>query len=276
MPTSVSERVTVAGRSEPSAGYVRLGFLSEPLARSIGPGQFVNITCGDPREMFLPRPFSLHRLLRDDAGEPVGIEIMFRVEGRGTRWLASLRPGDTAEVTGPLGTGFQLDQDTSRDFLVVAGGIGVAPMPVLVEKLRDVSRNVVVLIGARSEQGLVCDDELRALGAEVEMATEDGSRGFHGLVSQLADDRLALGEHAVFACGPGPMMAAIAQLVISREVPCQVSLESMMACGVGACMGCVVPTSDGGHRRVCAEGPVFDALEIDWPRYIETVWRSAL
>ena len=149
-------------------------------------------------------------------------------------------------------------------------------MPALVEKLRDMSRNVVVLIGARSEHGLVCEDELRALGAEVEVATEDGSRGFHGLVSQLTDERLALGEPAVCACGPGPMMAAVAQLVISREVPCQVSLESMMACGVGACLGCVVPAFDGSRRRVCAEGPVFDVGEIDWLRYIDTVRRSAL
>jgi len=276
MPIPVSERVAVAGRNEPVSGYVRLGFRSEQLACSIAPGQFVNIACGDPRAMFLPRPFSLHRWLRDDCGNRVGIEILFHVKGRGTRWLAGLHPGDTVGLAGPLGIGFQLESDMSRAALIVAGGIGVAPMPALVERLLELSRNVVALIGARSDRGLLCEDELRALGAEVEVSTEDGSRGRQGLVSHLFEEKLVQGKPMVYACGPGPMLAAVAQRATAHDVPCQLSLESVMACGVGACMGCVVPTSDGSNRRVCVEGPVFDARVIDWPLYVETVRRAGL
>jgi len=276
MPISVSERVTVVSRSEPVSGYVRLGLSSEQLARSIAPGQFITIACGDLREMFLRRPFSLHRWVRDSGGNATGIEILFHVKGRGTRWLAGQQPGGTVDVMGPLGTAFPHDPDTTRDALIVAGGIGVAPLPALVERLHDPDRHVTVLLGVRTAGGLLCEEELGALGAEVEVATEDGSRGRQGLVSHLVEEKLVRGKPMVYACGPGPMLAAVARHAAAHDVPCQVSLEAVMGCGIGACMGCVVPASDGSRRRVCTEGPVFDAHAIDWPLYVEIVRRAGL
>jgi len=271
-----SESVTITCRDEPAPGYCRLGFLNERIARSVTPGQFVHIACGDQREMFLRRPFSHHRYLYDETGDPAGIEILFRVKGRGTRWLADLSVGATLDVIGPLGSGFQLESNATDAALLVAGGIGAAPMPALVQTLRANSRAVTVLMGARTEQGLFCEDELRSLGAEVEVATDDGSRGRHGLVSQLVSDTLTQRAVAVYACGPAPMLAEVARIADDRGVPCQVSLESAIACGVGACMGCAVPSSYGGYRRVCVDGPVFDSSEIDWPGYVESVRRAGM
>ncbi len=277
MSTSVCERVTILNRRELVRGYVRLELSCEPLARSIAPGQFITIGCGDPREMFLRRPFSLHRWMRDDGGNPVGVEILFHAKGRGTRWLAGLDPGDSVDIMGPLGTGFRYPTETGSAALIVAGGIGVAPLPAFIERLHEQGHHVTVLLGARSADGLLCEKELRALGAEVEIATEDGSRGRRGVVSHLAEEKLAEGEPTVvYACGPGPMLAAVAEQAAARNITCQVSLEAAMGCGVGACMGCVVPAADGGRRRVCTEGPVFDANEIDWPRYVDVVRRAGL
>jgi len=266
----------IVSRSEPAPGFVRLGLRCSELARSIGPGQFVYIACGDPREMFLRRPFSLHRWLRDESGNPIGIEILVRVKGRGTRWLAGLRPGDSLDVMGPLGTGFRLATDKSRGVMLVAGGIGVAPLMALAERLRERNRDAVVLLGARTAGGVLCEDEFRTLGFKVEVTTDNGSRGRRGLVSELVEEKLAEGQHAIYACGPAPMLAAIARVATERAAPCQVSLEAAMGCGVGACMGCVVAASDGGHRRVCTDGPIFDARDIEWARYVETVRRAGL
>jgi len=271
-----SEMGTIVGRSEPGPGFVRLGIGCTELARSIVPGQFVHIACGDPYDMFLRRPFSLNGWVRDGSGSRIGIEILARVKGRGTRWLAGLQPGDSVDVMGPLGTGFRIEAETARNVLLVAGGIGVAPLLPLAESLHDRGRDVVVLVGARTSDGLLCEAEFRAMGFEVEVTTEDGSRGRQGLVSELVEGKLAASASEIVACGPAPMLAAVARLAADHGAACQVSLEAVMGCGVGACMGCVVPASDGGRRRVCMEGPVFDAREIEWTRYVETVRRSGL
>ncbi|MCD6288124.1 MAG: dihydroorotate dehydrogenase electron transfer subunit [Candidatus Hydrogenedentes bacterium] len=257
---------------------VRLGLDVPAIASSIEPGQFVHVSCGDINQTFLRRPFSLHRFIRrQDGGPPTGIEILFHVKGRGTRWLASRRPGDSVDILGPLGMGFNIKKNPDRDAIVIAGGVGVAPIPALVERLHAQNRKVLVLLGARTDSGILCESELRECGATVEVATEDGSRGIKGFVSRLLDEKLdTIEKSELFVCGPAPMMRAIAEMVADTGVSCQVSLEVAMACGVGACMGCTVPAVGGGYRRVCLEGPVFDAADIAWQDYIETVRRARL
>lgn len=268
--------VTVNNLNEPAPGYVRLSLDAPDLAPSIHAGQFIHVSCGDAREMFLRRPFSLHKHISGEDGIPTGFEILFHVKGRGTAWLAGRRPGDRIDVMGPLGMGFNVEKNANRNALIVAGGIGVAPFPALAADLHKHGRETTVVLGARTETRLLGENDMYETGAVVEVATEDGSRGTKGLVSNLVYQKLVDDCPELFVCGPAPMLAAVASQAISRNVPCQVSLEAAMGCGVGACMGCTVPAAGGGYRRVCLEGPVFDADEIAWTEYVETVRRARL
>jgi dihydroorotate dehydrogenase electron transfer subunit len=268
--------VTVISLTNPAPGYVRLSLDAPNLAPSMTAGQFVHVSCGNIREMFLRRPFSLHRYIAGETGVPTGFEIVFHVKGRGTTWLAERRPGDRIEMMGPLGMGFDVRRNAGRNALIVAGGIGVAPLPALVTNLREQGRETTVLLGARTEAGLLCEEDVREAGATVEVTTEDGSRGMKGLISHLVEQKLADETPELFICGPAPMLAVVARQAIDHDVPCQVSLEAAMGCGVGACLGCMVPATGGGYRRVCLEGPIFSAHDIAWTDYVETVRRAQL
>jgi dihydroorotate dehydrogenase electron transfer subunit len=181
---------------------------------------------------------------------------------------------------GPLGKGFSLPSEVGTQFLV-AGGIGVAALFALSQRMQAGGHRCTVFIGGKTKEHVLCVNEFRGLGAEVYVATEDGSAGFRGMITDMVGSFLQ--DHPVpsglFACGPVDMLRAIAELAESRSIPCQVSLESRMACGLGACLGCVVRTrenpsfgSEGlpdnergvSFKRVCSEGPVLDSQEVDW------------
>ncbi|MBV9425260.1 MAG: dihydroorotate dehydrogenase electron transfer subunit [Solirubrobacterales bacterium] len=205
---------------------------------------------GEGERPFLPRAFSV---LRAPAGSP---ELEFLVEdvGPGTKRLAELREGDEVLLTGPLGVGFTPPRETRRP-LLVGGGVGIAPLAILQDQLFP---NAVPLLGFR--------DGAHAAGAELligaRIATDDGSAGHHGLVSELLEAELARDSDVeVYACGPPAMLEAVRRECERRGVPAQLALESGMACGFGACFGCVVATR-GGYLRLCLEGPVIDANQL--------------
>lgn len=205
---------------------------------------------GEGERPFLPRAFSVLRAIADDGG----LELQFLVDdvGPGTRRLCELADGDALSIMGPLGQGFSPPREGRRP-LLVGGGVGIAPLAIWQDQLGGEAR---ALLGFRDGQ--------RALGAallaEVTLATDDGSIGHHGLVTELLDEELALGGAGleVYACGPEPMLAAVAALTADHGTPAQLALESGMACGFGACFGCVVATRDG-YVRLCLDGPVLDA-----------------
>jgi len=227
------------------------------------PGQFVMLSPGggsvqrfDP---LLPRPMAVYR----EQGEEV--EILLKVHGRGTALLAELLPGQRLRVVGPLGRGFELPAP-GEQAVIVAGGTGIASVRSLAAAC--VSRGEpapLVLLGARSAEDLMGEDDFAALGVRLQVATEDGSRGETGLVTTLLADALA-GDvrQRVYTCGPTPMMARVAELAAARERPCVASLENPMACGFGVCLGCAAPLRGGGFALVCREGPVFEADRIAW------------
>jgi len=211
----------------------------------------------------LPRPFSI---LRETAR---GQEFLIKVVGTGTAWLAAREPGDELAVLAPLGHGW-LDRlppvDPEEEWLMVGGGVGVAPLLALAEQAPP-GRRARVLFGYRDAQ------QARALatlhpGREIQLATEDGSLGLRGRVTDLArrewDDRPPRAQR-VFCCGPEPMMEAVAALCRSRGLPCHLSLETLMGCGIGICVGCAVPVAQGGFRLACQDGPVFEAGELAAP-----------
>jgi dihydroorotate dehydrogenase electron transfer subunit len=244
----------------------RLSFLSREIAGKARPGQFVMIHPRKYSEPLLPRPFSIHRVQGNR------VDLLIRVAGEGTRQLSGLAPGDVLEIKGPLGRGFNLDP--LRVPILVAGGLGVAPLLFLADRLLKSKQGQPLvsprlLIGAGSKKELLGLREFRAMGLRVQAATEDGSVGHKGLVTDLLDRMTAnsLDRAVIYTCGPWGMMRAAASWAASKNVLCQVSLEAHMACGMGACLGCSVarqnPTGPR-YAKVCQDGPVFEAGEVAW------------
>lgn len=257
------------------------------LARSIIPGQFVMIRPGaeGSEDPLLGRPFALYDVVTDDSGTPHAVDIVYLVLGRGTSALARRRPGERVSVWGPLGNGF--GPPPAGPAVFVAGGIGQTPFLALGRSWLGkmsygvaadrgltppgaVASSVTLLYGVRTADYLAGLDDFRRSGIEVDIATDDGSAGHHGFVTDRLSQRLEGGERPahVVGCGPPAMLAALARLVKRYGIPCDVSLENHMACGFGACFSCVAPIRqpDGSMdlRRVCVEGPVFEADSVDW------------
>jgi NAD(P)H-flavin reductase len=211
---------------------------------------------GEEERPFLPRALSVLRARRShaDGGGGVRLEFMLEAVGPGTQRLCELGPGDGLHVTGPLGLGFTGPGDARRA-LLCGGGVGTAPLAIWQDELLARGEPAPALLGFR--------DAEHAPGAALlhnaRIATDDGSHGHHGLVTDLLTAELDADGHAVvYACGPPPMLEAVRALCAERDAPCQLALESGMACGFGACFGCVVPLRAGGYLRLCVDGPVLD------------------
>ena len=218
-----------------------------------GPDQFVHVKCGHSR--LLRRPISIcdweENLLR----------IVFEVRGEGTEWLSRRKAGDRLDVLGPLGRGFRMDREGR--YLLVGGGIGVPPM--LGCAKWTAGRSTAVL-GFRSADRAMLSEDFQKSCKEIFLCSDDGSIGRHGFVDAQVRDILEKDKDftAVLACGPKPMLKNVAAVAAGFGVPCQVSMEERMACGVGACLGCAIQMADGTMKHVCKDGPVFDAGEVDW------------
>lgn len=224
------------------------------LARAARPGQFLMV-CSDPASSpnLLPRPFSLHRVEKED------VSILYRIQGSGTKRLSLLAPQSRISILGPLGRGFQIGPRT-KQHLLVAGGMGLAPMPFLKAALNLRGCSSILLYGCRTRS-----QAIKIAGLKTRLTTDDGSCGLKGLVTQEVERLLRRrADVQVYACGPWPMLARLADICHRFRIPCQVSLESRMACGLGACQGCVIRAADGNYLRVCSDGPVFDSRIIDW------------
>ena len=293
-----------------------------PRLARFRPGQFLMLGWDEGCDPFLPRAMSIRRAgpasrrfqvpgskfqvkkglhanakleTRNSELGVAEVEILYKIYGRGTALLAAMRPGRFLRALGPLGNAFEVPR-SATGVIMVAGGIGVPPIAALAESLanRGTSRRteMTVFLGGRSKADLLCAADFRRAGAKVHMATEDGSSGYEGLVTELVNEYLSTPHPAprtltraqqaaplprtphpaprtvIYACGPHPMLAALTPIAEKYDLPYQASLEANMACGFGACVGCVVPVKGGeGHRTyrlVCKDGPVFDANDILW------------
>jgi len=236
-------------------------------AKNALPGQFINIRVSDNFDPFLRRPLSIH------GANGARIKILYEVVGKATEILAQKRKGELLDIIGPLGKGFDFRKEGSggRKPILVDGGMGVAPLVFLAEKLAGAKSQkpkakTLVLIGARTKEGLLCLKDFKKLGCAVKITTDDGSAGFKGRVSGLLKNLLSTLQPAacsIYACGPQPMLKAVADIANGSRISAQLSLEEHMSCGIGACLGCVVKTQDG-LKRVCKEGPVFLAKDLIW------------
>jgi len=229
------------------------------IASAAKPGQFVMLRVSESIDPLLRRPFSICNS-RDG-----NILLLYRMVGRGTRIMAETTVGTELWVLGPLGEGFE-PPEAGEDCLLVGGGMGIAPLVLLARSLE--GRNVSFMAGYGTAAEIISPEKLDMLDLEVALATEDGSAGYHGLVTGLLEEALKKkGEKIVYSCGPTAMLKGVASMCIESGIECQVSLETAMACGLGACQGCAVAAPPGSGRstyHVCQDGPVFSAESIDW------------
>ena len=227
------------------------------------PGQFCMVRGAEWGEApLLPRPMSYLSAGRTPS-------ILIKVVGEGTTRMARAEPGEPFTLLGPLGKPWRAPTPGRRAVLV-GGGVGIAPLLFLA---RTLSERPIAVYGGRSARDLPLDDELAEL-SDLSITTEDGSRGVKGRVTDVLGELLSDG-HEVFTCGPDRMMAKVAQICAERDVPCEASLETPMACGYGVCLGCPVPTAEGGYLYACTEGPCIDARRIDWEQEKHAPVRAA-
>jgi dihydroorotate dehydrogenase electron transfer subunit len=253
----------------------RIRLHAPELARAIRPGQFLMLRLPGHSDPLLGRPFALYDTVLDNHGQPDAVDIVYLVVGKLTGLLAALRPGERVEVWGPLGNGFPDLHDLDH-IALVAGGIGQTPFLAHIRELlgergyggrppRRAARRVSLYYGVRTGDLAAGVEEFRQAGATVHLASDDGSLGFRGFVTRLLEQHEPP-QHLV-GCGPEPMLRALANLARRWGVPCHLSLETPMACGVGICFSCVtrVRTAEGwDYRRVCVDGPIFDAASLAW------------
>ncbi|MEE8242177.1 MAG: dihydroorotate dehydrogenase electron transfer subunit [candidate division NC10 bacterium] len=278
--------------------YFLQRFTSEPL--SFQPGQFVMVKPSGSLDPFLPRAYSILRVRRPSSRKSGHVvEILYKVMGKGSTALSHLKPRDRVDLLGPLGNAYHVPPSLTTA-LLVAGGIGVPPVVALAEMLARSQfmsrrprngkvgrRKMIAFVGGKTSDDILCLSDFRKAGAKVHVATEDGSLGHRGLVVDLMETYLKLQANrqgaTIYACGPHAMLHAVAKIAERFQVPCQVSLEADMACGFGACMGCVIPVKQsavsikqpaeetwdtdgkrGTYKLCCKDGPAFDAQEIAW------------
>jgi dihydroorotate dehydrogenase electron transfer subunit len=259
----------------------RLRFACPEIAGPIVPGQFVMLRMADVNDPLIGRPLALYQTTPDDTGRPHFVDVVYLVKGKFTSRVVHARPGERLTVWGPLGNGFSVEP--VEHLIMVAGGIGQTPFLALAEAFlghrafgdppRSITpaKRVTFCYGARSADLLAGLDDFTRAGVELRIATDDGTRGHHGLVTDLLREVLREQPDAarrIAVCGPEPMMAAVARIAEDHRTPCEVSLETPMACGIGICFTCVAKVRDAAgawdYQRTCVAGPVFDAARIEW------------
>lgn len=255
------ENATVTRVEQLSEQNYRLTFKAPLIAEAAKAGQFVMIRTSIGKDPMLRRPFSVHQVLGDGQ-----IQIYFKEVGRGTSILAHAKLGDTFSVFGPLGRGYKINPDAPS--ILVGGGLGIAPMLLLLKENCRLKKNcdddLIILGGKTREEVEPLLEDFKQYGVTVRVSTDDGTLGQHGYVTEILKSIEFTGESIVYACGPEPMLAGIASICRENMVACQVSVESVMACGMGACLGCSRPDKNGSYTHVCLNGPVFDAEKLEW------------
>ena len=268
-PIDIAARVIANARL--SSDYSVLSLAAPEVGARTLPGQFVMVKPEGVTDPLLRRPFSVFEILRNAQGVVIGISILNKRAGRSTRRLYDLEPGDVVSCLGPLGQPFKPVTSPAKAWMV-AGGVGLAPFATLAESLAASKTATTLFYGARTGEELFYLDFFERLGITLVLTTENGARGTKGRVTIPLEEKLkALGtgdQAMVYACGPEPMLEAVAKLAARYHQPSQVSVERVMGCGLGGCYSCVVPVKHGGENanlvRSCLSGPVFDGAELVW------------
>ncbi len=241
-------------------GYYLMKLYVPRISQEAKPGQFIHLRCSPQYDPLLRRPFSIYK------AENETLEIFYKLVRKGTYLLSKKKKGEKVDILGPLGRGFEINLNSSQEVILIAGGVGVAPLYFLSTRLGKFP--LTVFLGAKTKKKILCKREFINQGFEIKIATDDGSEGFKGSVSDFFFSyfsSLSSFIGTVYACGPLLMLKKISEFSLEQGIFCQVSLEQRMGCGIGACQGCVIRGKDK-YLRVCKEGPVFEAGEIDWSK----------
>lgn len=251
----VKEKAKIIAQKEIAQDIFDMTISFPDGAKTAVPGQFMTLYCNEGIRL-LPRPISICGIDKD-AGT---IRMVYRIAGEGTKEFSYMKPGDTLEVMGPLGNGFTKKE---KKAILIGGGIGIPPMLELAKQLKC---EKTMVLGYRDDKNLFLKEEFEALG-DVKIATDDGSLGVHGTVIDAIEEYKVQGD-VIYACGPMPMLKALAEYATEHSMEAQISLEERMACGIGACLGCICKSKEKdahtnvNNKRICKEGPVFDAKEV--------------
>lgn len=234
------------------------------ITEKANPGQFLHIRCSDTVSPLLRRPISIAY-----ADHKIGkMGIIYRVVGRGTQLLCQKDPGSRLDILGPLGKGFPMP-DKDKTPIIIGGGIGVAPLLFLAQKIaqnKTRKDSLIALLGFPTKQETFGLEFLESMGIKVLIATDDGTLGHKGYPTDLLNDYLEKcnkSKTIIYGCGPKPLLSKIKTVAVRNNIPAYLSLEERMACGVGACLGCSVKSSQDGYKKVCEDGPVFEAGEVE-------------
>ncbi len=232
-----------------------LALEAKGILHKILPGQFIHIKTSDGLEPFFRRPFSVYRAKKY-------VEIFFEVVGLGTRLLSEKKPGDLLDILGPLGNRFTPPPKGTKQVVMIAGGIGIAPFLILSDELRATNYELILFYGARTKNHVYPMKEFKQNGCKIFVSTDDGSVGVKGRVSQLFNKiKIDPASTMLYTCGPHAMMHAVQEFAVKNNLHCEASCEEIMACALGACLGCSIQTTSG-YKTVCYDGPVFDIKEI--------------
>lgn len=267
-------RAKILNHRELVPDYYQMTLEAPEIAQEAKPGQFIHVRVSEGFDPLLRRPLSIHRVRGQRVEDKGQIEILYKVVGKGTELLSKKEPGEKLDVLGPLGNGFKIGEkgEGRRDerVLLIAGGIGVAPLMFLCEELLipHPSSLITILLGAKTKEEILCEKDFKELGTEVKVATDDGSYGHKGPITDLLPTASYL-LPTIYACGPTPMLKEVARFAKEHNLPTQISLGSHMACGVGACLGCARKIKAKGQDserfiQICIKGPVFEADEVVW------------
>jgi dihydroorotate dehydrogenase electron transfer subunit len=251
-----SEKLKVLRNKVINKDYYILEVQSPASTSDILPGQFVEILVKDTRNVFLRRPISIYNVHPNRNS----FELLIQIVGEGTQLLSQLKEGEYVDIMYPLGKSFTTS-DAGKKALLVGGGVGVAPLLYLSRKLTKEGVNTHILLGGRGTDNIIETKNFDKYG-KVYISTDDGSIGEHGLVTKHSVMQ-NMDFDMIYSCGPDPMMKAVAKLAKEQGINCEVSLENMMACGIGACLCCVTETTSG-HQCVCTDGPVFNTKVLNW------------
>jgi dihydroorotate dehydrogenase electron transfer subunit len=259
----LEQTVTIVSNERDTDQYFRLVLRAPQIAPLVQPGQFAHVRILPLKDALLRRPFSIFQATADT------FSILYKTVGKGTDALSRMRAGEELSIIAPLGHGFTVPKSGVETPLLIAGGYGMAAMFLLAQRS---PQKGIVFVGGRRRVDILCENEFAAIGWDVRVTTEDGGHGEKGLVTQplLAELRTphsALRTRKLFACGPTPMLKAVGKIAEDFNLPCELSMDEHMCCGVGTCLTCVIPVKAGDSwefQRTCTEGPVFDSRQIVW------------
>lgn len=259
---AVVEKAELIEKKQLKDDIFKFTIKSETIANQAKPGQFLEIRVTDTIEPFLRRPISIHNVNKEDGT----IDFIFQVKGKGTTVLAERVEGELIDIIGPLGKGtFKFEE--YNNIAIIGGGIGIFPLYELAKEAKEAGKEVNTYIGFRNKDFVVLEDEFKNVSSKFVLATDDGSYGQNGFAINFLKDDIENGKiDCIYACGPLPMLKAVQSLAKEKNIPCQISLEELMGCGIGACIGCAVKyktETEDTYKRVCKEGPVFSAFDVE-------------